>query len=162
MKLTGRPTKRTDSVVQRIIGGLSDGTPLTVICREDDMPSTSVVYDWMNSDPELFQQIARAREIGFDRIALEALRIADTPVIGEEITDSEDGRQIKRADMLGHRKLQVETRLKLLAKWDPKRYGDKPDVTINNNVAAISGTVAETPHRTNPEIEAFRKRWAKT
>ena len=26
--------------------------------------------------------------------------------------------------MLGHRKLQVETRLKLLAKWDPKRYGD--------------------------------------
>jgi hypothetical protein len=27
--------------------------------------------------------------------------------------------------MLGHRKLQIETRLKLLAKWDPKRYGDK-------------------------------------
>jgi hypothetical protein len=27
-------------------------------------------------------------------------------------------------DMLGHRKLQVETRLKLLAKWDPRRYGD--------------------------------------
>ena len=27
--------------------------------------------------------------------------------------------------MLGHRKLQVETRLKLLAKWDPKRYGEK-------------------------------------
>jgi hypothetical protein len=28
-------------------------------------------------------------------------------------------------DMLGHRKLQIETRLKLLAVWDPKRYGNK-------------------------------------
>jgi hypothetical protein len=27
--------------------------------------------------------------------------------------------------MLGHRRLQVETRLKLLAKWDPKRHGER-------------------------------------
>ena len=27
--------------------------------------------------------------------------------------------------MLGHRKLQIETRLKLLAKWNPKKYGDR-------------------------------------
>ncbi|MNU09652.1 hypothetical protein D3C72_2563420 [compost metagenome] len=27
--------------------------------------------------------------------------------------------------MLGHRRLQVETRLKLLAKWHPKKYGEK-------------------------------------
>jgi hypothetical protein len=27
--------------------------------------------------------------------------------------------------MLGHRKLQIETRLKLLACWNPKKYGTK-------------------------------------
>jgi hypothetical protein len=27
--------------------------------------------------------------------------------------------------MLGHRKLQIETRLKLLAKFNPKKYGDR-------------------------------------
>lgn len=27
--------------------------------------------------------------------------------------------------MLGHRKLQIDTRLKLLAKWD-RRYADRP------------------------------------
>ena len=32
---------------------------------------------------------------------------------------------IKKVDMLGHRKLQIETRLKLLAKFNPKKYGDK-------------------------------------
>ncbi|HXD37446.1 MAG TPA: hypothetical protein VN624_12375, partial [Rhodanobacter sp.] len=31
----------------------------------------------------------------------------------------------RQEDMLGHRKLRIDTRLKLLAKWDPKRYGDK-------------------------------------
>lgn len=31
--------------------------------------------------------------------------------------------------MLGHRKLQIETRLKLLAVWDPRRFGNKIDVT---------------------------------
>jgi hypothetical protein len=27
--------------------------------------------------------------------------------------------------MIEHRKLRIETRLKLLAKWNPKKYGDK-------------------------------------
>ena len=27
--------------------------------------------------------------------------------------------------MIEHRKLRIDTRLKLLAKWNPKKYGDK-------------------------------------
>lgn len=34
-------------------------------------------------------------------------------------------------DMLGHRRLQIESRLKLLAKWDPKRYGEKSEQSGN-------------------------------
>jgi hypothetical protein len=86
---------------------------------------------------------------------MEALEIADTPLIGEEITDSEDGRTIKRADMLGHRKLQVDTRLKLLAKWDWKRYGDKPDVTINNNVSSVSGVAV---NQTSEEVRRLMEK----
>jgi hypothetical protein len=40
--------------------------------------------------------------------------------------------------MIAHRKLKIETRLKLLSKWNPKKYGDKMDVTTDgekiNNV----------------------------
>jgi hypothetical protein len=53
------------------------------------------------------------------------LQIADTPLMGEEETSSNSGLTITRKDMLGHRKLQIETRLKLLAKWNPKKYGDR-------------------------------------
>lgn len=124
-KRPGRPSKLTPAVLQCIVNGLSQGTPLTVICAGKDMPDDNTVRDWMAADSEIAGAIARAREQGFDMIAMEALRIADTPVIGEEITESEDGMQVKKCDMLGHRKLQIETRLKLLAKWDPKRYGER-------------------------------------
>jgi len=124
-KRPGRPSKLTPAVLKRIVDGLSQGTPLTVICSPAAMPSDNTVRDWMSADPKVSDAIARARDRGFDKIALDALRIADTPIIGEEITESEDGMQVKRSDMLGHRKLQIETRLKLLAKWDPKRYGER-------------------------------------
>jgi hypothetical protein len=86
---------------------------------------------------------ARARLEGFDQIALDALRIADTQVEGVEITIDDMGKTTeKRSDMLGHRKLQVETRLKLLAKWDPKRYGDRvaldADVTVKRAAAEMT------------------------
>lgn len=63
---------------------------------------------------------------GEDAIAADCLRIADTPMEGVEfVTKADGGVEEKRGDMLGHRKLQIETRLKLLAKWNPKKYGDK-------------------------------------
>lgn len=148
------PIKRRKSALkdsleirERIIAGISEGIPLAVICREDGMPSVTTVWNWEQEDAQLSESIARARLIGFDAIAAEALRIADTPVIGEEITDSEDGRTIKRADMLGHRKLQVETRLKLLAKWDPKRYGDRPEIMIQNNNSNAGGMIELRPEQ---------------
>lgn len=90
------------------------------------MPAWRTVYDWINADEEFAARIARARELGQDAIAEDILQIADTPLLGEETEESDDGRiKTKRGDMLGHRKLQIETRLKLLAKWNPKKYGER-------------------------------------
>jgi hypothetical protein len=47
--------------------------------------------------------------------------------------------------MLGHRKLRIETRLKLLAKWNPKKYGDKVQV----------GGDAENPLKVEADISIF-------
>lgn len=143
-KKTGRPTKRTPAVINRIVEGLSEGTPLTVLCKPDDMPGIRTVYDWMDADEQLSADIARARDMGWDAIAVEALTIADTPEEGVEITEDGDGAKIKRGDMLGHRKLRVETRLKLLAKWDPKRYGELVKLSGSDGQSAVMNTLAVT------------------
>lgn len=119
--MTGRPTLRTDEVIQRILDGLTAGTPLEHICRADDMPATRTVRDWMDSDADLFAAIARAREMGADAIAVESLEIIDTM---PDIVKSEGGDRVDSAHV-AWLKNRAEHRLKLLAKWHPKRYGDK-------------------------------------
>lgn len=116
-KKNGRPTRRNETVIARIIDGLSSGTPLTIICAPDEMPDVRTVYLWMEKDSELSASIARARDAGFDAIAKETMAIADDP----------------KGDILRDR-LRVDTRLKLLAKWDPKRYGDKIDLKHSGSV----------------------------
>jgi hypothetical protein len=99
--------------------------PMTVICRELDVPIRTV-NQWREDDVEIALQFDEAREVGYDAIAADCLEIADTPQIGIEETISASGaKEIRKGDMLQHRKLRIDTRIKLLAKWDPRRYGDR-------------------------------------
>lgn len=126
----GRSSTYDPDIARMMCEQLSEGIPLREICRQEGFPAWRTVYDWMRKDPELATAIAHARDVGYDAMAEDCLTIADTPMLGEEISESEDDEgvrrvTVKKVDMLGHRKLQIETRLKLLAKFNPKRYGDK-------------------------------------
>lgn len=125
----GRPSTYNPDIARMMCEQLSEGIPLREICRQEGFPMWRTVYLWMSKDPELNTAIAHARDIGYDAMAEDCLIIADTPMMGEEVSETEDDDgvkvTIKKVDMLGHRKLQIETRLKLLAKFNPKRYGDK-------------------------------------
>lgn len=95
------------------------------------MPAPSTIADWKLAHPTDFAvEFGRAKDEGFDAIAVETLMIADTPLDAQTETvktggESGDEVTTKTEDALGHRTLQINTRLKLLSKWDPRRYGDK-------------------------------------
>ena len=114
----GRPSKYSPELVETICERLASGEPLAQICRDEGMPHPSTVRDWMSEREDVSRAIARAREDGFDAIAVDALQIADYG-----LNDTSDGEV--NHDVIQRSKLRVETRLKLLAKWDPKRYGDR-------------------------------------
>jgi hypothetical protein len=103
-----------------LIAWLSNGKPLREWCRQDGRPHFTAVYDWMDKDEEFALRIARAREDGHDVIADQCVTLADTqPVDQVEVA---------------WRRLQVETRLKLLAKWNPKKYGDRQQLEHGGGV----------------------------
>lgn len=77
----------------------------------------------MDADEQLSADIARAREAGFDQIAMDALAIADETAF--DTREGKDGALTPNSEWITRSRLRVDTRLKLLAKWDPKRYGDK-------------------------------------
>ncbi len=127
----GRPSKYTPAIVDAICARLSEGEPLAQICRDDGMPDPATVWRWSEAREDVSQGIARARLLGFDAIAADALRIADTCRLGEKIKTVQ-GVETERvtSDMVDRARLQVDTRLKLLAKWDPKRYGERVHQTV--------------------------------
>lgn len=115
--------QQVDAIGAEVCARVSTGETLRQICREDGMPSKSTFYEWMEADAELAGRFARARLDGFDAIAEEALSIADDKPERNPMGGI-DGGDVQ------HRKLRIETRLKLLAKWDPKRYGEKVETQI--------------------------------
>lgn len=119
-------SKRTPETIQAILDALSIGTPMAEICRRPEMPSIMTVDRWQKDDPDLKLAIARARDLGFDEIAMDAMRIIDAEP-ERIVTMSGDDETEGRIDSAGvaRAKNRAWLRLQLLAKWDPKRYGDR-------------------------------------
>ena len=131
----GRPPEPVPAdKVEEICEWIAQGKTLRQWCRENGI-HYSTVYLWMEKDEDFSQRFARARDIGTDCIADEIMDIADTQKEGVTTKITDRGVEETREDMLGHRKLQVETRLKLLAKWNPKKYGDKVGVQHEGGVS---------------------------
>jgi hypothetical protein len=105
----------------------------------------------MEKDKEFFQRFAHARETGHDAIADECLEIIDTEA---EIAES-----VSRSGSSTHRdsahvawmKNRVEMRLKLLAKWNPKKYGDKVGIEHSGSVALDAAILEARKRVKQPE-----------
>ena len=95
---------------------------------------------------------ARAREDGEDAIALECMEILDE---APRLYAIESGTRIDPADV-ANRKNRAEMRLKLLAKWNPKRWGEKIDVTSDNE--RLKSNIDDVAARAASLLERARKR----
>ena len=130
-KKAGRPSLYTPELIDELCERLSKGEPMAQICRDDHMPAVPTINKWRLEDPDINSRVAQARDEGFDAIAQDCLNIADDNGKDTRITDK--GVEVTDHDVIQRAKLRVETRLKLLACWDPKRYGNKVDLTSNGN-----------------------------
>lgn len=131
----GRPSSYTPELAAAICERLAAGESLRGICEDAGMPSDTSVRRWALADVDGFSsRYTQAREIGYDSLAEEAIRIADTPLRGTKTEVSEDGIKVTHDDMLGHRKLQVDTRKWFLSKLAPKKYGDRQEVHHSGSV----------------------------
>lgn len=142
-----RPSLFSEDISEEICRRLSEGEPLAQICRDDHMPTDRTVRNWREADAEFSSAIACARETGFDVIAAECLEIAEDGSHDYKTKKRQSGEEYEEfdAEHVQRSKLRIDTRLKLLAKWDPKRYGDKvaltgggpEDAPLNLGVAVV-------------------------
>lgn len=122
------------AIMAAICARLRDGEPLGTICKSPGMPNRNTVLNWVGVDDALMRDYQAARQAGADALIEQAQAIADTPLIGEETEDSTGKNgptsKVRRADMLGHRKLQVWTRMQIAARLNPQKYGDRQHLAV--------------------------------
>jgi hypothetical protein len=123
-------------MINAILERVADGEPLARILRADGMPKLSTWYDWLASDPALSGRYARAREAGIDLTVYDMLELVnDEPRIVEGRVDPGD---------VALRRLRAETLMKVISKWDAKRYGDRLEVDSKTDLQ-LTVTINRAP-----------------
>ena len=140
----------TQEVADAICARLAAGESLNGICKTDGMPAESTVRAWALDDVEGFSaKYARARAIGYERLADELLTIADTPLTGVKTKTNDKGEvETTEGDMIEHRRLQVDARKWMLAKMLPKKFGDKLELggglELNQKIERITRRLVDS------------------
>lgn len=128
-------------LLEDLIEALSAGTPLREFARQRDVAYASL-YRWAKAAGEDMQtRIAHAREVGGEALAEECLDIADG--WGDPARD----------------KLRVWTRLQLLAKWFPERYGERQRLdhagVKDQPITIVTGVPQVEPKEDFGDLSAF-------
>ena len=125
----GRPTEYSESKAAEICGKLSMGISLRTVCKDENMPSTTTVYNWFNKHPEFLAQYARAKEESADALVEEMLDIADDGTNDYMQTLDGNGEPTGAWSLNGEHvqrsKLRIDTRKWVASKLKAKKYGDK-------------------------------------
>lgn len=120
-----------DEKAQAIVAEIADtGKSLRSVCELNSVkPSTFLL--WVSNDSVLSEQYARAMQVRADTHFSEIVEISDKQEIGTVETAKEWGTEIKTADMVEHRKLRIDARKWVIARMNPRKYGDKLELAGN-------------------------------
>lgn len=128
----------TPKLAAKVCELLAKTGSLRAVCRETGIARETIVK-WVVDDIDGFSlAYTRAKDIGIDELVDDMLDISNNPVMGTETTQKADGSvEVKTAEMLGHRKLQIETRRWLAERMAPKKYGLKQGLDMTNSDGSL-------------------------
>ena len=125
---------------------LSIGWTLKKICNTPGMPNRATIWRWTQADPFFKLQYEEARDFQCDYLADEIISISDDASLDIKGEDKY-GNTIYDKDHILRSRLMVDSRKWFCAKVRPRRYGEKPEVTMvikpedtKNNYADLTPT----------------------
>lgn len=137
----------TEEVAAKICDELAEGKTLRSICEQDGMPSESTIRGWaIDLDHPFAAQYARAREVGYQKMADDLVDIADGKTVKWTDDDADAATDAVNPNVVQRDRLRVDTRKWLLSKALPKIYGEKSTVDLNVKKEAANLSDAELEH----------------
>lgn len=120
-----------DRIVNTICFRISEGESLRSIVKDEDMPDLTTFLVWISEDEVKSKQYARAMELRADSMFEDMLDIADDS--SEDALTDDNGNVKVNTEFVQRSRLRVDTRKWVLSRMNPKKYGDKTDITTNGN-----------------------------
>jgi hypothetical protein len=102
------------------------------------MPDYTTVLNWQRAHPEFDNLSARAKAEGTHALADECIEIADDKTIDPQ-----------------HKRFMIDTRIRLIGKWNSKAYGEKVEMATTGQIA-VSHTLA-IDHLSSEELDVLEK-----
>ena len=97
-------------------------------CKKHDVKTSSFLR-WVRESEEIANKYMRAMELRQDALFDEIIEIADSQE--NDVSIDADGNKIINHNIVQRNKLQIDARKWSLAKMNPRKYGDKVDVTTD-------------------------------
>jgi len=120
-----------EEVFTKICEEIETGRSLRSILKEDEnMPSSSTFFIWLKEDALKSKRYELATDLRTDILFDEIVEIAYNTEEGTTTKENAKGEiETTTGDMLGHRRLKIDALKWSLSKLNPKKYGDKLDMT---------------------------------
>jgi hypothetical protein len=149
------------------------------ICTTDEgMPTVAGFLKWVNTEPEVSKDYARAREIGYLMLADEIVALSDKThewvtvqeldPDGNPVFDEAGEPVLKKVlmplnnDVIAHKRVQIDTRKWMLSKMLPKIYGDKlTQEHTGANGGPIAMAAVDLKNLSDEELENMNRLLAK-
>jgi len=119
-----------DKIFNYVCTEIEKGRALRNILKEKEMPSSSTFYQWLDNNIEKSKQYARATEVRAEIIFDDIIAIADENTNDTYIDDN--GFEKVNKDVIQRSRLRIDARKWVLSKLNPKKFGEKLDVTSDN------------------------------
>lgn len=140
----GRPSSYSLEVAEELCQRIASPMSLKKACEPEHLPSMSSVFKWLREKPEFSQMYAKAVEERAEAHAEELLDIADDGR-NDYLESQEDGGGTAyryNGEAINRSRLRVDTRKWLLAKLQPRKYGDRIHTEHSGTVSLESLIVA--------------------
>ena len=114
-------------IIDEIFDLISKGDSLVKAMENSKIKTRRTFYKWIEGMEDGVNDYGRAREARQNHIFEEIKTIADDSSEDEIIT--EDGRRSFNGEFAARSRIKIDARKWMLGKMNPKKYGDKLDVT---------------------------------
>lgn len=128
---------KTKEIKDYIIKEMVNGKSLSSIVNNDDkMPCYMTIFNWLNPksdyhDEEFLYNYTYATKIRSEIEFEQILNIADSTA--DDVIMDDNGNPITNHNVINRDRLRIDARKWRLGKMQPKKYGDKLDLTSNGD-----------------------------